>query len=210
MAVAGCVGPLGSDSEPEFSVSIRETNAPVLVGDVLEVRVRVRNESDTEGKKTVTYQIGEYTDTSDVTLEPDSVSDIEFRARLEGEPGVKEVLVETEFSAATESILVQRVGYSDFAINILSYTEELADGEEFTVTALVQNDGESQATEELQLLFDGIEEPVATESITLDAGGSERIELSWETVGVSDSESFKLVYDDAEAEESITVSETDG
>jgi hypothetical protein len=206
--LAGCINPLSSDdSNPEFSVAIQETNAPITTGDVLTVRVRVRNEGDSEARKTVTLSIGDQSSTRDVTLSPGGVSDIEFRQRITDSDGEIEILAETEFSAATQMVEIRREMFTEYNLEVISIRNELIDGERFTVEVQLSNQGTAEETHELQLYFEGFSDPVVSQSVTLGEDDSETVMLEWVTEGAAISNSIEVRYADQSVERDVTIRE---
>lgn len=208
VAVAGCIDALsGEDTDAEFDVAIQDTNSPIEDGNVLEVIVEIENVGSDATRGTVTLDVAGLEPTTDVSLEPGEVTDVTLDARIntDDEGGVFEATVESATDSDAQEIIVQRP--ADLSVEVVSFTEEVVDGETVEAELSLANTGEVPATETVSMEVDELIRSADIEEVTIESGEAETVLLEWETDGETSAESVKIHFGDDEIRQPVSILE---
>jgi hypothetical protein len=162
-----------------FSVSVRETNAPVA-GESLSVTVEVTASNGDQRTQTVSLSVPNLgSDSQQVTLSGGDTTTVTLSVPTSsGEAGEYTVTVESEDDSAEQAVTVLQP--ASFNVSIVETNEPVAD-EDLTVTAKVTNQGDVQAEQAVELDAG----PLGTDSATISLDGGA---TTTETLSVSTSE----------------------
>ena len=181
-----------------FQVSDLQAPDSVTQGDAIDVSATVTNDGDETETKTVEFRVDTDGDSDiadesavvsqDVELAGGESTTVEFtEVDTSGLPvGTLTHGVATEDDSATAQITVEAPPTpANFAVSDLQAPDNAAPGDTIEVSATVTNDGEQSATQTVEFRLDlngdgelTADETVATEEVTLDAGGSTSVTFS--------------------------------
>ena len=197
----------------DFGVSVSGTNSPVTEGDTLSVTATVENTGGQTATQTVDFSVGSVSDSQSVTLDADESQSVTFEWTTdEDDAGSYTATVESANDSATTSVSVEasepepdpEPEPADFGVSVSSTNSPVTEGETITVDATVENTGGQQATQTVVLDIDG--STVDSQSVTLGAGESEMVSLSWTTAAGDAGDSTATVSTaDASAQTTVTV-----
>ena len=156
-----------------FAVDV-STNSPIEVGETAEVVADVENTGELEGTQDVTVSLDGEETTETLTLEADESASVELEAQID-EPGTYEASAASANDSDTAELVVLEPANFDVAIDA---DESVTEGETVDVEATVENTGEVEDTQDVTV---AIADEETTESVALDAGDSETVDLAWET-----------------------------
>lgn len=164
-----------------FALEIAATNQPVTEGDELAVSVDVRNTGDAPGTKPVDLTAGgELRDTTSVSLDPDQETTVTLRwPTTAGDAGTHTATVASPDSSASTDVTIEQPSAAFFDVTIDATNSPVTEGQELEVTATVENTGGQAATQTVALAINDTQE--ATTSVSLKAGESTTVALTWET-----------------------------
>ena len=166
--------------ESSFDLTgIDPTSATVESGTVIDVSATVENTGDAEGTQTVTLELGGVSFERELTLAGGDSGTVVFGDIDTGAvgPGEYSHTVSTEDASTSGSLTVQEPS-EPAAFEIVSVSPEEAtvtQGDTVTVSATVQNTGDQEATQTVNLDIDGI-----TDSSDLTLGGGEAGSVSFD------------------------------
>lgn len=176
--------------DPFFDVTIDETNSPVTEGETLEVDATIENtgeQEDTQDIELLDFDDDDV-DSEEVTLGggEDTTITLEWETD-EGDADTGDVTVTSDDDSDTEEVTIDEEpdpeppdpDPADFQVDIVETNSPIDEGETLVVTADIENVGEEDDTQRIDLLIDGEEVDSTFESI--DAGDSDTVELEWET-----------------------------
>ena len=167
-------------AEPEFTVEVEETTAPVQAGETLEVTAAVENigEEGTVAVSLLDFEGGEV-DSEDVELDSGAGETVELSWTPDADAvGTGEVTVETESDSATETVTIEDAP-AEFDVDIVSADEHVTARVLTTVVAEITNTGTLEGTQTIEITVN--DELRDERELTLDGGGQERIEFEYET-----------------------------
>ena len=157
------------DGSAEFTVTIQDTNEPVE-GDTIDVTAEIENVGDAEATQTVELDAGDLgTDSTAVTLGAGETSEVTLTVgTAAGDAGDHTVTVASDANEDSAGVTV--LAAADFAVTITDTNEPDA-GEDIEVTFEVENVGDVEATQTLDLTTAPDIGGSSTE-VTLDGGES--------------------------------------
>jgi hypothetical protein len=187
-------------------VEIESTNAPVLVGETLEVTATVRNVGDTIRDQPVELTVdGEAITSTEVGLGSGESTTVTLPwETAAGDAGEHTVTVDTDDD--TDSTDVRVNAPANFAVDIESTNSPVVEGETLDVTATVRNAGDVEDSGSVGLTIDGANE--GSTAVELAGGESTSVTLSWRT-GTGDAGSYtaEISTDDDADTADVTVDE---
>ncbi len=201
-----------------FELEFIDKNDPIDAGETLEVTVNVTNVGEQEGTETIELLDfdGSVVDSEDVTLGPGESTQITLTWETgEGDAGTGDITVRTADGAVsiTQEVTVEEPDEpAFFEITDITKTDggEIEVGETLMFEATIENTGGMQATQNVTLsILDGDTVIVSeTFEVTLDAGESETVTLTWETE-TDDAGEYTASVDTAEdsGSQPVTVTE---
>jgi hypothetical protein len=179
-----------------LDVTINGTNAPVQAGEFLEVTAELDNVHDGELHREVQLVVGhdpDVVDTGVVSIDAGETETItmgyetalvernqEFPVRVETEGGADEVSV---------SVFVDE---SPLLVSILETNAPVFARDFLEVTAELENAGDSEASQEIELVVGHDPQLVDSRSVTIDGGESETVSLGYETAAVRQTQAFPV------------------
>ena len=187
---------------PYFRVTIEDYDEEVVVGNTVSVEYKVTNIGDTEGTQDIVFKVNDaQVDVlSDLTLDPEEVYTGVFTWDAE-EVGTHTVEVSCEDTEDSKAVTVTSVpvGAPYFRITITSHDAQVKTGEVVTVAYTVENDGDTEGTQNIAFKVNGVEEEVHS-GITLGPEAQETGTFTWTpteegtfTLSVSSEESTRNV-----------------
>ncbi|WP_306052549.1 DUF7282 domain-containing protein [Natronococcus wangiae] len=191
-AATPTAGELEPDEPAAFAVEIVETNAPLEQGETLEVAAELENVGDEAGEQDVDLAIdGESAGSTAVELEPGESETVTLVAdTADLEPGEYAATVSSEDDAAETTVTIEEPAEpAVFAVTDLSAPVTGEAGEEVTVEATIENEGDEAGTETVSYGVDG--QPVAEEPIELEGG--ESIDVAFTSPPLAEGESTHAV-----------------
>jgi hypothetical protein len=192
----------------EFDVEIDETNEPVVEGETLEVEAVVENTGDAEATGTIGLTVaGNIDDTTTLTLDDDESETVTLEWETDGRlPGTYTATVAAEDGASKSTeIEIQEPAVFDVAIDRTD--APIVEGDTLVVDAAVENTGEAEATQTVELLVDGT--TIESSSVTVSGGETETVSLTWGTSdGDAGDHTVTVVSEDTENATTITVQES--
>jgi len=187
-------------------VEIESTNAPVLIGETLEVTATVRNVGDTIRDQPVELTVdGEAITSTEVGLGSGESTTVTLPwETAAGDAGEHTVTVDTDDD--TDSTDVRVNAPANFAVDIESTNSPVVEGETLDVTATVRNAGDVEDSGSVGLTIDGANE--GSTAVELAGGESTSVTLSWGT-GTGDAGSYtaEISTDDDADTADVTVDE---
>ena len=161
---------------PAYAVDIGDaTTREVVGGENVTLVAEVTNVGNAAGSETATFAVGDQSATQSVSLDPDeseTLSVSTFATTGEDVPSL-DAAVRVGDAEATATVTVLEP--ATFPVEI---TDRRFDGGTATVTATVTNAGDVRETATVTFEVDG--ESTATDTVTLDPGGSEQVQFSHE------------------------------
>ena len=217
--------PDSGDGDGGLQVSIQATNSPVQVGERLAVVATVENTGDDGVAQPVTLSVGgTQRDRTDVALGPGTSTTVTFEWRTSaGDVGdyTAEVASEDDADTTDVSVVVSGGGggppggdppgggSSGVAVTITGTNTPVVEGETVTVTADVENTGDSADTQTVDLSVAG--EVVDSTTVSLDSGATESVTFEWATeAGDAGTYPAEVASEDDADQTSVTVTEPGG
>ncbi len=200
-AQTDAAGEIDPTDPAEFAVSIADTNDPVEQGEPLEVDAAIENVGDGEGTQNVSLSVaGDTVDEQSVSLEPESAEDVTLTAETDDlEPGDYPIEVSSENETAETTVTIEETGEPEFAVTDFDAPETAEPGDEVTVSATIENVGESEGTQTVSYSVD--EQDIDEETLDLESGESETVTFS-STMPADDS-THTIATDDDQASATI-------
>lgn len=197
LALAGCAGldefdtedntdssekaPKSTETPGELTVSIRETNSPVLSNELLSVDVLVENVGETQVTDEISLSSGNRGVSETVSLGGGERMTLTLEVKMQirqNEPQTTvEAVVETSTDSDSAEILVQKP--ATFELSLVNAPSEVVGGEPFEMTVKVTNTGGVQATTPVVLRVPSQGENPDSTDVTLKPGTSTEVPLSW-------------------------------
>jgi hypothetical protein len=197
-----------------FAVSIQSTNSPVVQSETLSVTATIENTGDVQGTQTVELDVSSEsttlgTDSASVTLDAGKTTNQEFTVSTgDGDAGSYTATVSSENSSADTSVTVQEP--ATFAVSIDSTNSPVVQSETLSVTATIENTGDVQGTQTVELDVSSESTTLGTDSasVTLDAGQTKDKTLAVST-GDGDAGSYTATVssENSSADTPVTVQE---
>ncbi|MFW5906757.1 MAG: CARDB domain-containing protein [Candidatus Natronoplasma sp.] len=186
--------------EPEFDFSnLRAEPDPAHVGEEVELKLDVSNVGTLAGDYTVEFYV------DDESVGEDTVEDV----------GIDETKTATviytpdaagDYTAEAENLTadftVEEAEPANFSVEIVDYDEEVAEGDDVTVTYNVNNTGGSEGTQTIVFTVDDVEED--SEDVNLSVGEEHEGEFTWTSEGTGDHD-LVVASDDDDAQATVTV-----
>jgi len=168
--------------QPNFGVTIQNTNAPIGVGENLTVTAAINNSGAIQGTQTVAVDSGALGATSqNVTLAPGTVGTRTFNISTSpGDTGQFTATVSTEDDSDSQPIEVL-VNRPDFQLSITNRNTPIRPGDTLTVDLTVENAGAVDSTQVIKLENSGAVR--ASVGVSLAGGASTTETLTWDTSG---------------------------
>ncbi|WP_336002029.1 CARDB domain-containing protein [Halorientalis halophila] len=201
--------PAPEPTPASFDVSVASTNSPVTEGEALEVTATVTNTGEQDGTQTVELaSSGSTLDSQDVTLAAGASQQVTLSWTTgSGDAGSYDLTVSSANASATASVTVEApAAPASFGVSVTGSNSPVTEGETLTVDATVENTGEQSDTQTVDLdVGGGVQD---SQEVTLGAGESQTITLSW-TTGSGDAGDYTATVSSADdsATTSVTVDE---
>ncbi len=166
---------------PEFfSVEVEEYDEKIIEGDELEIEYIIKNTGSVEGEQPINVTInGKVEDNEEIKLGPGEKE--EFTWRTNGyKPGEYEIEIASQNSSAKVNLTVLEDAF--FELDITDHAGEIFEGEEFFVEYEVDNLGEIEKTQEIELKIIGEDDEqvhTQTEDLTVEAEGKNSSTFFW-------------------------------
>jgi hypothetical protein len=156
--------------EASFDVTITDTNGPVTVGDDVSVTATVENVGELQETKQVDLVVrGTVRDSQNLTLAGSESTTVTFSYTTDDDdPPSIDAVVESPDDSDSETVTVERPG--TFEVSINSTNEPVTASDDLEVDVSVENVGDTQTTETVELQFGG--ETAGSTDVTLAAGES--------------------------------------
>lgn len=164
-----------------FSISTVTTNSPIVETQRLDVNADIRNEG-LSGTKTITLTDtnSEQVDSKDAFIENFSSENVLLQwDTQDGDAGSGNVEISTGQDDRSVSVIIEEL-IDLFEVDIISTNSPVKEGEELVVNLGVENTGTETGTQNI-LLKDFVLDVVDQESLTLDGGADDSIDLIWDT-----------------------------
>lgn len=191
----------------DFHVSIDETNAPVLEGDALDVVATIENVGEYPETQTIELMDpdGTVVDRTDERLEPGEEDPVELTWETEpSDAGVGEITVSSEWTG-DDTATVEVLEEGTFVVDIEETNSPIEEGETLDVVTTVENTGDTEETQFVDLEVDDISDSDSRE-LTLDGGAPTTITLSMSTTESDEGTHTAIVEsNDTSDETAITV-----
>jgi hypothetical protein len=169
------------DTPPYFETTILNTSSPVVEGETLTVNATVENTGTAEGTQSIELEDfdGNTVDNRSVTLAGQRSRTVQLAWNTTvGDAGTDPIAVTSENDTATRDVTIDEPAFFDVTIDGTNAT--VAEGNTLGVTVTVENTGDRAASQTLEL-FDYENTTADSENVTLDAGASRTLTLSWDT-----------------------------
>ncbi|MFW6013755.1 MAG: hypothetical protein ACOCZ6_04510 [Nanoarchaeota archaeon] len=190
-----------------FEVEILDTSSPIESGEELIVTTRLNNTGNYEDIQTIELIdfYDDVVDESDLSLGPDQSEVVNLTWHTDEDTlAENNITVKSEDDEESKSVSIgTEVPF--FEVDILQTDSPIREGDSLTVEAEIENTGEIEYTQEVELLdFEG--EVVDAVLVTLHEGDSERVTLTWDdTSGFGGIDYIEVQSDDQSAVEEVTV-----
>ena len=197
-------GPAAAESG--FAIEITGTNSAIIEGDTLEVTATVAYQGADRHTETVALRVGGVErDATEVTLTGGETRTVTLTwATGEGDAGNYTAQVATPNDTAETDVTVEEPGHFDATVE--DTNSPVAVGEDLVVRATVTNTGAHPTTQTVTLTVAG--EPRDTTRVTLDAGETRTVTLTWATGdGDAGNYSAAIATPNDTAETDVTVGE---
>ena len=192
------------DGEAFFDVTITGTNDPVVEGETLEVNFIVENTGDVSDVQDIIFEVNDTQEDVNENVELDASESISGTFTYETEEGdAPELTVEvaSENETASETVTVNEPAF--LRVDIIETNSPIVHGDTLTVDAEIQNIGDVEATQEIELEIEG-EGVVDTEEVTLDGGEDRTLILRWETE-LGDVDEYEATVSSEDDEDTVNV-----
>jgi hypothetical protein len=182
LVVVAAIGiPAGvAQAEDGFEVEIVDAPDEIEAGEEISIEAEVTNNRSVNDSQDVTFSVGdeEVTTASTADLDPGETETIEFSYTTEAaDAGDLELAVDTGDERDTHTVSV--IGEPAFDVTATDgFSGSVSAGDEISVTAEVKNTGGDTGETDVSLR---VGERVDSETLELEAGASEEIELSYST-----------------------------
>lgn len=192
----------------DFATAIESTNAPVTEGNALSITATITNTGNTTSRQTISLNVsGQTRDTQTVSLGPDNVTTVTLSwATTSGDAGDHRATISTENATASTSLRVANAdsGTPTFDVTIPSSNSPVVEGDTLAVNATITNTGDGFGTQSVSLLVNNTE--VATTEVSIGAGDSQTITLTWTTTsGDAGNHTATVSSVDTQAQHSVKV-----
>ncbi|WP_254768620.1 hypothetical protein [Salinilacihabitans rarus] len=194
-----------ADGVGATSVTIRETNDPVLAGERLDAVVDVEHEGEATVTREVHLVAGDRVDGETVTLEPGETRTVElgyetYPVRTDVEFPLR---AEVDGDADRRTVRVYADEVPPVSVSIRETNAPVFAGEFLAVVAALENAGEEDVTREVSLLTG--DQVADAETVDVEAGGTETVELGYETYPVERDVEFPVTVRTGDAADERTV-----
>lgn len=183
LASGVALGTDGAATTEEFSVTIAGSNSAIVEGETLRVNVTVENTGDAAGSQEIWLSVDgaairgdEASRTVDLGAGESRTIELRWNTGL-GDGGNYTATVHSDND--TDSTDVRVLDSQNFSVGIDGTNSPVTEGNTLTVTATVENTGDSSGTKNVSLTAGGAQRDVQT--VALDAGETTTVELNWET-----------------------------
>lgn len=162
-----------------FAVNITNTTSPVTAGQPLKVNATVENTGNSSDEQAVVFSVtGDVQDTTDVALGPGNSTNVTLSwATTSDDAGEYSISVLSDDDVAFGDATVGPP--PDFDVVVTDTTSPVTEGETLDVIATVVNTGNVSVTQTVTLTAAGAQRDAT--DVTLDAGNSTTVVLSWAT-----------------------------
>jgi len=179
-----------------LDVTITETNTPVQTGDDLEVTVELENTHDSTLREEPQLVVGHdptVVDSEAVAVEAEESETITlgFETAEVRNPQEFPVRVETRTDTDEVSVYVY-VDEPPLEVSIAETNDPVNAGDDMVITAEIENAGESSLEQDIDLIVGHDPQHVDTETVRVDSGETEIIELGFETATVPNTQEFPV------------------
>jgi subtilisin family serine protease len=206
--VAAAAESLPTPEAASFQVDAVTTNGPVEEGVPLEVTATVENTGDVAGNQSVTLDAGGLgTNASTVSLNGTESTGVTLSLATDaGDAGEYTATVTTENDTASVNVTVLEPAF--FAVEILD-VEEPVEGETLTVTAGVENTGDTEDSESVSLDVPGLGGDTANVTLGGNESTTETLSVGTET-GDAGEYTATVGTEDDNASTNVTVALSSG
>ncbi|MCU4739820.1 DUF7282 domain-containing protein [Natronoglomus mannanivorans] len=204
-------GEIAPTEPAEFTVDITGTNSPVEEGETLEVSANLENVGGDGDSQEITLALdGTVVDGTQVSLEPgESESLTLVDETSEGDAGeyTAEIASEND-SDGTQVTIEEAAEPAFFAVTDVSAPESAEPGEEISVTATIENEGDLEDTTSVSHFVDG----ALAQSTDVTLAGDEAVQVTFSAVipeGATGSTTQTVETGDASATATVSILEPD-
>ncbi|ELY62744.1 hypothetical protein C490_17052 [Natronobacterium gregoryi SP2] len=175
-------------------VTIIETNSPVRTGEFLEVAAEVENRRDSAFSREVQLVVGHDPDVVDTRAlklesgESETVT-VGYETAVVERDQEFPVRVETEGDADEVPVFVY-VDEPPMLVSIVETNAPVATGDVLEVTAELENTGDAEVSQDVDLVVGHDPQRVDSDSVTVGAGESETVAFEFETAVVRHTQTF--------------------
>ncbi|MEF8786809.1 MAG: CARDB domain-containing protein, partial [Haloarculaceae archaeon] len=167
--------------QASFTVSgLDPSGETITAGAEVAVAANVTNDGNAERTQTVTFQVdGQQYGSEDVTLAPDDRQSVSFPPvdTTELGPGTYTYDVASENDSQSGTLVVESDSPAEFRVTDLTPTDRtVTAGNTYDIAATVRNDGNQEATQQVQYRIDG--DTVDRQAVTLASGGQTTVEFT--------------------------------
>ncbi len=209
------IGTEDGGSQGHLEVTDLETNAPVTGGEWLEVTATLSNTGDGPAGREVELVVGHdptTVDTQPVTVGAGETATVSLGYETYPVTNDDEfpVYVRTGDETASQTVLVYGRngggnGQSTFAVSITGTNAPVNGGEWLSVTAAIENVGDSAGTHDVELVVGRTPEVVDGASVSLAPGEITTVSLGYETYPVNNDDVFPVMVRSPHASDTRTV-----
>ncbi|MFC4436953.1 MULTISPECIES: hypothetical protein [Natrialbaceae] len=195
---------------PPLLVTILETNDPVTTGDLLEVTAELENDADSATTQEIELVVGhdpQLVDSRSVTVDGGEAETVglEFETAVVRRTQEFPVRVGGDDDAAVRDVEVIGTDGADVNVTITETNDPVAAGAVLEATAEVENAGAVAVTQDLEFVVGHDPTVEDTDSVRLEPGEVETVEMSFETAFVENDQEFPVRVESAVAGDDRTV-----
>ncbi|APX96800.1 DUF7282 domain-containing protein [Natronorubrum daqingense] len=206
---AGEIAP-DDPEEAEFDVEIVDTNDPVEPGEPLEIDAAIENVGDDAGEQEIELALeDEPVDATDLELESEEGEEVTLSAETDDlEAGEYAATVSSDDDADETTVTVEEPGEAEFGVEIVDTNDPVEPGEPLEVTAAVENVGDAEDTQTIELALEG--DLVDETDLSLEPEDGEEVTLTAETDGLEAGEYTATVASEDDTEATTVVVDEPG
>lgn len=194
------------DAPAEFLIAGIDAPESVASGETIDIDATIENVGGFDDTQSIQLLVdGAVVDSIDVTIEAGETMVVSFSHETTADDvGDLELTIASEDDE--DSVTVSVLDRGQFMVEVTDAPEIIGSGDVVPIEATIENVGEIEDTQSIELLVDG--SVVDSTSVTLDAGASTEIGLSYETI-TGDIGDLTLTVASEDDEDSVTISVTE-
>ncbi|MEF8814606.1 MAG: S8 family serine peptidase [Halovenus sp.] len=163
-----------------FTISLTETNSPVIEGDTLTVDATIENTGAEADTQSITLGVDGERDSTTVTLAGGESQTVTLEwATVAGDNGSYTATVASDDDTDTIDVTVREPGL--FVVTISETNSPVVSDDTLVVNATVESTVEGTDTQRIRLTTNGTERDAT--NLTLDRGETSTVSLAWNTTG---------------------------